>query len=89
MTTLNWYGSPERFRSQAAPFAGALQEYYTDIFRERSRRRQSVLDKITTARQAQDYVDHIRADIKSRFRFPAERTPLNAQTIYRRNIIYI
>ena len=31
MTSLNWYDSPERFRSDPAPFAGALQEYYTDF----------------------------------------------------------
>ena len=86
MTSLNWYDSPERFRSDPAPFAGALQEYYTDIFRKRSRQRKSVLDKITTANQAADYVKNIRSAIKSRFRFPEVKTPLDAQTLYRRDM---
>ena len=84
MKTLNWSDSPERFRSNSTPFAGALQEYYTGIFRERSRRRQNVLDKITTAEEAQNYVNNIRSAIRSKFRFPAVKTPLNAQITYQR-----
>ena len=86
MTSLNWYDSAERFRSQPAPFAGALQEYYTNIFRERSRQRKNLIDKITTAEQAADYVKNIRSAIKSRFRFPEVKTPLDAQTVYRRDL---
>ena len=73
-----------RFRNDPMPFANALQEYYVDIFRQRSELRKNTLAKITTRQTAEDYVKNIRREIRKRFVFPAERTPLQAKTVSKR-----
>ena len=76
--------SPERFRNTFTPFANALQEYYTGIFRQRSDLRKKVLSEINTSESARNYVKYVKSEIRKRFGFPAERTPLQAQRVYKR-----
>ena len=56
-----------------AIWGNAVQEHYTKKFRKNFELRKEIFAGITTKEQAQKYVDDIRAKLRSKFTFPAEK----------------
>ena len=62
-----------------AIWGNAVQEHYTRKFRKNFELRKKIFEKITTREEAQKYVDDIRAKVRSKFSFPAEKCDLNVR----------
>ena len=62
-----------------AVWGNAVQEHYIRKFRKNFELRKQIFAGITTKEQAQKYVDDIRAKLRSKFSFPAEKCDLNVR----------
>ena len=62
-----------------AVWGNAVQEHYVKKFRKNFELRKQIFAGITTKEAAQKYVDDVRAKLRSKFSFPAEKCDLNVR----------
>ena len=62
-----------------AVWGNAVQEHYIRKFRKNFELRKKIFAEITTKEAAQKYVDDVRAKLRSKFSFPAEKCDLNVR----------